>query len=125
MTLRSFRRVFGVALPALLAVGSILGTTVAPGAPPAEHEVLFQAFEVDEDGDPEADAAFEATADVRLAPDGDLVVDLHPDDAALFEAFTAARVGWAVELVVDGESVAQPVIREAIPGGTLRVDRGA
>jgi hypothetical protein len=124
MSISTLRRMFGIAVPALAVIGTILGASIAPGAPPPDNEVLFQVFDVDEDGAPDAVASFEATAH-KAALHGDAFeLFLAPDDAAAFEQYTAARVGDTLALRVDGVTEALPVVREPIGSGRLIVHRG-
>jgi preprotein translocase subunit SecD len=50
-----------------------------------------------------------------------LDVSLTPDAGRRLEAFTAAHVGERVAILVDGETVMTPEVRDAIAGGHLEI----
>lgn len=93
-------------LPALLVTqGSLVIAGDDGEIVPAGHVTAAEAG-VDEDG--------RATVEVTLDAEG----------AARLAAGTAARVGQTVRLVLDGVTLVEPMIREPIPAGSLRVDAG-
>lgn len=62
--------------------------------------------------------------DVRVRGDGDersLDVSLTPDATRRLQEFTAAHVGERVAILVDGERVMEPVVREPIADGHLEI----
>lgn len=105
-------------------VRALVGTTgrvdfVPLGQTPAEtgqrldleaHPPLFSSDQV-ETATVGADQTGQPTVDITLKPAG----------RDLFAAWTAGHVGESFAIVLDGEVLAAPVVREAIPGGQVQI----
>jgi len=62
----------------------------------------------------------EATFDQRTK-EPVVLITLTPRSARLFYEFTKQNIGRATVIKIDDQVVAQPVIREAIQGGTVQI----
>lgn len=70
-----------------------------------------------------------AIADATVASNGQsgqpvLRIELGRTAADAFGVYTASHIGDALAITVDGRVISNPVIKTAIPGGTLEVARG-
>jgi preprotein translocase subunit SecD len=54
-----------------------------------------------------------------------VLVTLTESAAERFEELTRAQVGRRIAILMDGELMSAPVVREPIPGGTLHITMGA
>ena len=50
-----------------------------------------------------------------------VLIRLSPESASAFAELTAANIGRQIAIVVDGEAVSQPVVREPITGGLIQI----
>ena len=53
-----------------------------------------------------------------------VLLDFNSEGADLFEEITAANIGEILAIFLDGVPISQPVIRQAIPGGTATISGG-
>lgn len=69
----------------------------------------------------DADLQFGSASGVAGVAEPIVILNFNPEGAALFESITTEHTGQMLAIILDGEVISSPVIREPIAGGTATI----